>query len=68
MFEYIAKNDKKVTVNPKMITMIMESGTDSETFIYTADSPDPIRVKETYEKVSKDFQTYMYSITTITSI
>lgn len=68
MFEYIAKNGKKVTINPKMITLITESDTDGETLIYTAEDPDPIRIRETYEKVSKDFQTYMYSITTITSI
>lgn len=65
MFEYITKNDKKVTINPKMITVMMEGETPDETLIYTADSPDPIRVMETYEKVSKAFQNFTYSISTV---
>lgn len=65
MFEYTTKNDKKVTINPKMITVIMEGDTPDETFIYTADSPDPIRVIETYEKVSKLFQKFNYSVNTV---
>ena len=65
MFEYVLKNNKKVTINPKMITVIMESDTPNETLIYTADSPDPIRVMETYEKVSKAFQRFNYSVQTI---
>ena len=65
MFEYIAKNDKRVTINPKMITIIMESDTECETLIYTADGPDPIRVQETYEKVNKAFQKFTYTVQTV---
>lgn len=65
MFEYVLKNNKKVTINPKMITVIIEGDTPDETLIYTADSPDPIRVMETYEKVSKAFQRFNYSVQTI---
>ena len=68
MFEYTAKNNKKVTINPNMITMIMESDTKDETLIYTADGPDPIRVMETYEKVSKAFQRFNYSISTVIKV
>ena len=68
MFEYITRNNKKVTINPKMITVIMEGDTSNETFIYTADSPDPIRVMEAYEKVSKAFQRFNYSITTVVNV
>lgn len=68
MFEYKTKNDKKVTINPNMITVIMEGETSDETLIYTADSPDPIRVMETYEKVSKAFQKYNYSVQTVLHI
>jgi hypothetical protein len=68
MFEYITKNDKKVTINPKMITVIMEGDTSNETFIYTVDSPDPIRVMETYEKISKAFQRFNYSINTVVTM
>lgn len=65
MFEYITKNDKKVTINPKMITVIMEGATSNETLIYTTDSPDPVRVMETYEKVSKAFKHFNYSVQTV---
>ena len=65
MFEYKAKNGKKVTINPKMITVIMEGETSDETLIYTADSPDPIRVMETYENVNKSFQRFNYQIQTV---
>ena len=68
MFEYTTKNDKKVTINPKMITVIMEGETSDETLIYTADSPDPIRVMESYEKVSKAFQKYMYTVQTVVTM
>ena len=68
MFEYITKNDKKVTINPKMIAVIMEGDTSNETFIYTVDSPDPIRVMETYEKVNKSFQKFTYSISTVVTM
>lgn len=68
MFEYKTKNDKKVTINPNMITVIMEGGTSDETLIYTADSPDPIRVMETYEKVSKAFQKFNYSVQTVINV
>lgn len=68
MFEYTTKNDKKVTINPKMITVIMEGDTPNETLIYTADSPDPIRVMETYEKVSKAFQKFNYSVQTVINV
>ena len=64
MFEYAIKNDKKVTINPKMITVIMEGDTPNETLKYKADSPDPIRVLETYEKVSKTIQKFYYSVLT----
>ena len=56
MFEYTCKNGKKVTINPKMITVIMESEPSNETLIYTVDSPEPIRVMETYEKIKKQFE------------
>jgi hypothetical protein len=68
MFEYKVKNDKKVTINPKMITVIMEGETSDETLIYTADSPDPIRVMETYEKVNKAFQKFNYTVQTVINI
>lgn len=68
MFEYNAKNHKKVTINPKMITVIMEGDTSNETLIYTADSPDPIRVMETYEKVNKAFQKFNYTVQTVINI
>ena len=68
MFEYISRKGKKITVNPKMITVIMEGETSDETLIYTADSPDPVRVMETYEKVSKAFQKFNYSVQTIINV
>lgn len=68
MFEYKTKNNKKATINSKMITVIMEGDTSDETLIYTADSPDPIRVIETYEKVSKAFQRFNYSINTVVTM
>lgn len=68
MFEYITKTDRKVTINPKMITMIMEGATPNETLIYTADSPDPTRVIETYEKVSKAFQKFNYTVQTVINV
>ena len=68
MFEYITKSNKKVTINPKMITVIMEGETSDETLIYTADSPDPIRVRETYENVSKAFQKFNYQIQTVYTV
>lgn len=68
MFEYKTKNNKKATINPKMITVIMESDASNETLIYTADSPDPIRVMETYENVSKAFQNFNYTVQTVINI
>ena len=68
MFEYITKNDKKVTINPKMIAVIMEGDTSNETFIYTVDSPDPVRVQEPYEKVSKSFQRFNYPVHTVINV
>lgn len=68
MFEYTAKNNNKVTINPKMIAVITEGDTSNETLIYTIDNPDPIRVMETYEKVKNDFNNFMYSIQTIISV
>lgn len=68
MFEYKTKNNKKATINPKMITVIMECDTPNVTYIYTADSPDPIRVMEPYEKVSKAFQKFNYSVQTVINV
>jgi hypothetical protein len=51
-----------------MITMIRECDAPNETLIHTADSPDPIRVRETYENVSKAFQTFNYSISTVIKV
>ena len=68
MFEYIAKNGKKVTINPNMITVIMESETECETLIYTADGPDPIKVRETYETVSEQFKKFNYQIKTVYTV
>ena len=68
MFEYIAVDNKKVTINPKMITMIRECDAPNETLIYTADSPEPIRVRETYENVSKAFQKFNYSMQTVYTV
>lgn len=65
MFEYIAKNGKRVTINPKMITVIMETDTPNETLIYTTDGPDPIRVRETYGKVKDEFNRFMYTVLTV---
>ena len=64
MFEYVVANGKRVTINPKMITIILESDKECETLIYTADSPEPIRVRETYEKINKEFQKFNYSMQT----
>lgn len=68
MFEYKTNEGKKVTINPKMITLIMECDTPTTTYIYTADSPDPIRVMEPYEKVSKAFQKFNYSVQTVINV
>lgn len=68
MFEYVLKNNKKVTINPKMITVIIEGDTPNETLIYTADSPDPIRVQETYENVNKSFQRFNCQIQTVYTV
>ena len=68
MFEYVIKNNKKVTINPKMITVIIEGDTPNETLIYTAVSPVPIRVMETYENVNRTFQTFNYSINTVLTV
>ena len=68
MFEYIAVDNKKVTINPKMITMIRECDSLNETLIYTADSPDPIRVQETYENVNKSFQRFNCQIQTVYTV
>ena len=65
MFEYTIQNGKKVTINPKMITVIAECNSPNETLIYTADSAEPVRVMETYEKVSKTFQRFIYSVNTV---
>ena len=65
MLEYITNKGKKVTINPQMITMIMECDTPNVAYIYTADSPDPIRVMEPYEKVSKAFQKFKYAVQTV---
>ena len=51
-----------------MITLIMESDTAGETLIYTADSPDPVRVRETYEKVSEQFKKFNYQIKTVYTV
>lgn len=68
MFEYIVANGKRVTINPKMITVILESDKECETLIYTADSPEPIKVMETYEKVSEAFQKFNYSVQTVYTV
>ena len=68
MFEYMTNNHKKVTINPKMITVIMEGRNSDETLIYTADSPDPIIVVETYEKINKEFQKFNYSVQTVINV
>ena len=68
MFEYVVANGKRVTINPKMITIILESDKECETIIYTADSPEPIRVMETYENVSKAFQEFSYSMQTVYTV
>lgn len=68
MFEYISRKGKKITVNPKMITVIMESDSSGFTDIYTCDSGDPIIVKEDYDKVKDDFNNFMYTIKTIISV
>ena len=67
MFEYITKNNKKVTINPKMITVIMEDS-DNMCKIYTTDGEDPLLIDESYEKVRDDFNSFMYSINTIISV
>ena len=68
MFEYIVANGERVTINPKMITIILESDKECETLIYTADSPEPIRVQETYERINKAFQKFNYSVQTIINV
>ena len=68
MFEYVVANGKRVTINPKMITVILESDKECETLIYTADSPEPIKVQETYEKINKAFQKFSYSMQTFYTV
>lgn len=68
MFEYTCKNGKKATINPNMITVIMEDETLDNTLIHTADSPDPIRVVETYEKVKKQFEHFTYQMHTVAKL
>ena len=68
MFEYITKDGKKVTINPKMITVILEPENRNGCSIYTTDSPEPIIVENDYEKVRDDFYGFMYSINTIISV
>lgn len=64
MFEYITRMDKKVTINPKMICCLLE-GENGETSIYTCESSDPIIVKESYEKVKKQFEHFNYQMHTV---
>lgn len=64
MFEYITRMNKKVTINPKMICCLLE-GENDETSIYTCESSDPIIVKESYEKVKKQFEHFNYQMHTV---
>ena len=68
MFEYITRKGKKVTINPKMITVILEPDSGDGCYIYTTDSPEPIIVTECYEEVNKAFQKYNYSVQTVLHI
>lgn len=63
MFEYRTITGERVTINPKMITVIQEVG-ENECKVFTADSEVSTRLKESYEKVREDFNKFMYSFQT----
>ena len=67
MFEYKIRSGCRTTINPKMITVILE---DSENTckIYTTDGEDPLLIDESYEKVRDDFNRFMYSINTVVHV
>lgn len=68
MFEYTSKKDCRVTINPRMVTVILEPEDGNGCSIYTADGPDPIIVTESYDKVRDDFNNHMYSMHTTVSM
>lgn len=67
MFEYKIRSGCRTTINPKMITVILE---DRENMckIYTTDGEDPLLIDESYEKVRDDFNRFMYSINTVVHV
>jgi hypothetical protein len=67
MFEYKIRSGRRTTINPKMITVILEDS-DNMCKIYTTDGEDPLLIDESYEKVRDDFNSFMYSINTIVSV
>ena len=64
--EYMSRAGKRVTINLKMITVIIEDKDGCS--VYTCDSGDPILLNEPYEKVRDDMQKILYSIATIKTI
>ena len=60
MFEYIATDRTKITINPKMINAIKEDG---KTFckIYVVNNEAPFIVRESYETVKKQFEEINYA-------
>lgn len=67
MFEYTARAGNRATINPRMITVILDSGETTCT-VYTADGDAPLILNESYEKVRDDFNNFMYSVTTVVNM
>ena len=67
MFEYIATDRTKITINPKMITAIKEDG---KTFckIFVVNNDAPFVVRESYEEVKKHFEHFNYQMHTVVKI
>lgn len=64
--EYMSRAGKRVTINLKMITVIIEDKDGCS--VYTCDSGDPILLNEPYEKVKDDLQKILYSIQTVYTV
>lgn len=64
MFEYTTRTGRRATINPRMITVILDSGEETCT-VYTSDGDEPLILNESYEKVRNDFNNFMYTVTTV---
>ena len=60
VFEYRTITGKRVTINPKMITLIVEEDK-TECKVYTVDGDGAIHLKESYDRLKEDFNNAMYS-------